>query len=389
MVEQRCPNPIIGYATAVAFLLAACSNIKIEATDLTRVAIESDQSVIEKSLSKPLEIFEASNLSVIAYEFDKGFEGKSSVSIGSGGGGSGCSGEGCVVLLVVGIVALAIAGAQYSYETAAARKRQKGILATVIDANGKLAFVTEVPSGASNLRQELSRISVLFSSAQSGDAGAMYKLGASALFAEQKRSYWENAANKGNGEAAYNLGRAYQLGSDFEQSDEIAFQWFLKAARLDHIPSYLSVASAYRLGDGESENLPEAKFWLNKAADAGSTDAQRILSDIRRADAKARSTAGASQLLSYWRLRPDILRKAIARTHPEIFDGPWHIKEFKIEGATLVDRDDRLVRLATRYNMAPREGFTGPPIPRTYRRNVVVDDSREAVVEIGEPTQVN
>jgi hypothetical protein len=107
-----------------------------------------------------------------------------------------------------------------------------------------------------------------------------------------------------------------------------------------------------------------------------------------KVDASTRD-ADASRILSSWKQRSDILRKAIAKTHPEIFDGPWHITAFEIEGATLVDQDNRLVRLATRYSIAPREGVGGPPKPRTYRRNVVVDDSREEVVEIGERAQVN
>ena len=68
-MKLRRPNPVIGYTTALALILAGCA-IKFEPTDLSAVTVENDRTVIEKTLSKPDEVVEAQGFTVASYKID-------------------------------------------------------------------------------------------------------------------------------------------------------------------------------------------------------------------------------------------------------------------------------------------------------------------------------
>ena len=99
--------------------------------------------------------------------------------------------------------------------------------------------------------------------------------------------------------------------------------------------------------------------------------------------------------LRYWRLRPDILRKALrtewAKTGSFDF---WVFSEFKIVSAVADEKDPKLVTLVTEYTLEPHRSRTGIYIPsatvgQTYRRSMVVDNGTEEVVKTGEERPVN
>ena len=87
-----------------------------------------------------------------------------------------------------------------------------------------------------------------------------------------------------------------------------------------------------------------------------------------------------SRLLSDWRQRSDVIRKAISRKLPELHGGNWQIERFEVVGAT--PRSDNLLALDTVYTIvtywAPLQGEP----PRTYRQTVIVDSRNDEVVEV-------
>lgn len=85
-------------------------------------------------------------------------------------------------------------------------------------------------------------------------------------------NYWIEQANSGNPRAQYNLGRMYLWGMNdlgFQQSDQQAYKWFLKAAEQGYAPAQYAVGIALRDGRGVTANIAVANSWLKKASAQG------------------------------------------------------------------------------------------------------------------------
>ena len=124
---MRRPNSIIGYTTALAFVLAGCA-INIEPTDLSAVIVENDRTVIEKTLGKPDEVVEAQGFTVASYSYDTGFY---RPARGTCCGSSAPS-------FVIGLLLLPVV---HAVRTSEAKAQQKGQLAAIFDGDDKLVFV--------------------------------------------------------------------------------------------------------------------------------------------------------------------------------------------------------------------------------------------------------
>ena len=73
-------------------------------------------------------------------------------------------------------------------------------------------------------------------------------------------------ATKGHPRAMYEFGAMYMKeGMWVVQSDEVAFDWWLKAANLGYAPAQFSIGASYIGGIGVNRDLSEAKKWLEKA----------------------------------------------------------------------------------------------------------------------------
>lgn len=87
---------------------------------------------------------------------------------------------------------------------------------------------------------------------------------------------WKQAAQSGDAEAAYRLGRAYKLGDPAPLDAAEAERWFEKAARLG-LPSG---EAEYGLVLYQNGKRREAVPWLRKAAERGDRRAQYALGTI-------------------------------------------------------------------------------------------------------------
>lgn len=98
------------------------------------------------------------------------------------------------------------------------------------------------------------------------------------------------AAEGGDVEAQFNLGKMYRDGQGVEQSNEEAAKWFRKAAEQGDLEAQVELAKRYFVLD----NLEEAEKWFVKAAEQGDADIQcdlglryRIGYGVRQSDKEA------------------------------------------------------------------------------------------------------
>jgi len=89
-----------------------------------------------------------------------------------------------------------------------------------------------------------------------------------------------------NPDSQYTLGVMYVDGKGVEKDPTTAVQWFLKAARQNHIEAQFRLGEMYKEGIGVKADPKEAKIWLAKAADGGLSKASRVLKDILDAEDK-------------------------------------------------------------------------------------------------------
>jgi hypothetical protein len=107
--------------------------------------------------------------------------------------------------------------------------------------------------------------------------------------------------------------------------------------------------------------------------------------------ANSTATGDTSRLLSDWRQREEIVRKAIMKKHYDHELRAFQIGEFEIRSAT-ADADNRqLVILATEYTLEsiPGLGFGVQPEPERYQLTILVNNDTESVVDIGNAKRIN
>ena len=87
-------------------------------------------------------------------------------------------------------------------------------------------------------------------------------------------------ADSGNMNAEHYMGWFYEQGIQVYQSDEMAFQWWLKAAQKGVPESQLGVAQLYEAGRGTTKDFIEAYVWYAKAIMSGDKDSRLLLSNL-------------------------------------------------------------------------------------------------------------
>ena len=85
------------------------------------------------------------------------------------------------------------------------------------------------------------------------------------------------AAEAGLPEAQFQLGQRYLEGNGVEQSDEKAFEWFLKAAEQNNGNAQFHLGRLYFLGNGVAQDTEEGIKWFKKAADNNTGAAEYFL----------------------------------------------------------------------------------------------------------------
>ena len=76
-------------------------------------------------------------------------------------------------------------------------------------------------------------------------------------------------AERGDAKAQYTLGAAYEEGKGVEQNNDLAFQWYRKAADQGDAQAQNAVGVMYSRGLGVDKNKEEAVRWYQKAARQG------------------------------------------------------------------------------------------------------------------------
>jgi len=76
-------------------------------------------------------------------------------------------------------------------------------------------------------------------------------------------------ATRGHPKAMFEFGTMFMKeGMWVVQSDESAFDWWLKSANLGYAPAQFSIGASYIGGIGVNQDMQEAKKWLEKAMDS-------------------------------------------------------------------------------------------------------------------------
>lgn len=85
------------------------------------------------------------------------------------------------------------------------------------------------------------------------------------------------AAEAGDGEAAYFLGRMYARGYGVKENDELAVQLYKKSAQLGYAHGQAVTGHMYANGNGVQTNYIKSIEWYTRAAKQGHVEAQRNL----------------------------------------------------------------------------------------------------------------
>jgi len=86
--------------------------------------------------------------------------------------------------------------------------------------------------------------------------------------------YHDEAAEKGDAEAQYNLGFCYYVGRGVSEDYEKAFYWYTKAAERGHAEAQHCLGLCYAYGEGVPKDMAKAAHWYTKAAEQGHAEAQ-------------------------------------------------------------------------------------------------------------------
>lgn len=91
-------------------------------------------------------------------------------------------------------------------------------------------------------------------------------------------------AEAGNVDAQYQLGEAYRIGIDVARNLPGAMRWYLRAASRGHVAAQVNLGRLYMQDfepGGVKRNADQARYWLKRAADAGSVQALYLFAKLR------------------------------------------------------------------------------------------------------------
>src|SRR5688572_7155503 len=98
----------------------------------------------------------------------------------------------------------------------------------------------------------------------------------------QVTNWYQEAAENGDINAQYNLGRLNRNGEGIEKELEKAFYWYQKAAENGNINAQHDLAILYENGEGTEKNLEKSFHWYLKAAENGDINAQYNLGRLNK-----------------------------------------------------------------------------------------------------------
>jgi len=86
--------------------------------------------------------------------------------------------------------------------------------------------------------------------------------------------WYSKAADKGLAEGQFKVGLYHLMGYGTAANDQKAFEWYSKAAAQNNAGACFGLGEIYEGGWGRPINVDEAKRWYSKAAELGDGDAQ-------------------------------------------------------------------------------------------------------------------
>lgn len=87
-------------------------------------------------------------------------------------------------------------------------------------------------------------------------------------------------AEKGDADAQFQLGSAFQMGDGVQQSDLQAIHWITKAANQNNADAQFNLGMAYRGGYGVPQDSVMSYMWLELAIQNGSVKAFDLRRDV-------------------------------------------------------------------------------------------------------------
>ena len=117
--------------------------------------------------------------------------------------------------------------------------------------------------------------------AQEGNADAQFCVGrlyangfGVAMNDDLALQWYGRAAEQGHSEAQFNLGLMHANGWGVPMSDEEAVTWYLLAAKQGYVEAQTNLAKSYQKGRGVEQNFAEAYTWNYIAIQLGDTNAK-------------------------------------------------------------------------------------------------------------------
>ncbi|MGI9271219.1 MAG: tetratricopeptide repeat protein [Woeseiaceae bacterium] len=111
--------------------------------------------------------------------------------------------------------------------------------------------------------------------------------------------WYGRAAEQGHGEAQYNLGLMHANGWGVAMNDEEALKWYRLAANQGFLQAQISLAKIYKNGQGVEQDFVEAYTWFHIAAQLGDFNAEYDRDDVA-SSLSAEQLATAQQVADGW-----------------------------------------------------------------------------------------
>jgi TPR repeat protein len=111
--------------------------------------------------------------------------------------------------------------------------------------------------------------------------------------------WYGRAAEQGHGEAQYSLGLMNANGWGVAMNDDEAAKWYLLAAEAGFVPAQTSLAKVYQNGRGAEQNFVDAYTWFHIAMELGDLGA-RFDRDEVATDLSPEQLATAQQKADAW-----------------------------------------------------------------------------------------
>lgn len=112
--------------------------------------------------------------------------------------------------------------------------------------------------------------------AQKGNGDAQYQLGLCYLSnkgvnhnTEEAFRWFKESANQNCVLAMVALAKCYARGNGTVKNEPLAFRWFMKAAKQNNVNAMFNVGRCFETGKGIEKNIHEARIWYQKAARLG------------------------------------------------------------------------------------------------------------------------